>query len=91
MAHETDMWQVHKEGRRNAERVGGERVMERTADYEGFVNELIWYIFNDWGNDDYISIEVMCRKLHKYGLIEKKDGHWMPIETDAEQIDCPWK
>ena len=42
---------------------------------EQFVNELIGYIFA-YPNDDYMTMECLCRKLHKYGLIEKKDGEW---------------
>ena len=42
---------------------------------EQFVNELIGYIFA-YPDDDYMTMECLCRKLHKYGLIEKKDGEW---------------
>ena len=42
---------------------------------EKFVNELIGYIFA-YPDDDYMTMECLCRKLHKYGLIEKKDGEW---------------
>ena len=40
-----------------------------------FVVELIDYIF-EYPDDDYMTMECLCRKLHKYGLIEKKDGEW---------------
>jgi len=42
---------------------------------EQFANELIGYIFA-YPDDDYMTMECLCRKLHKYGLIEKKDGEW---------------
>ena len=42
---------------------------------EAFVNDLIGYIFA-YPYDDYMTMECLCRKLHKYGLIEKKDGEW---------------
>ena len=40
--------------------------------YIKFVNELIHYIFyvSD-GADDYIPIEIICRKLYKYRLLIK--------------------
>ena len=42
---------------------------------EAFVNELIGYIFA-YPDDDYMTMECLCRKLHKHGLIERKDGEW---------------
>jgi len=42
---------------------------------EAFVNELIGYIFA-YPDDDYMTMECLCRKLHKHGLIDKKDGEW---------------
>ena len=42
---------------------------------EKFVNELIGYIFA-YPDDDYMTMECLCRKLHKHGLIDKKDGEW---------------
>jgi len=42
---------------------------------EAFVNELIGYIFA-YPNDDYMTMECLCRKLYKHGLIDKKDGEW---------------
>ena len=45
--------------------------------YRRFVKELIHYIFEFCDNDeDDMSIEVVCRKLHKYGLIDRdKENH----------------
>ena len=42
---------------------------------EQFVNELIGYIFA-YPDDDYMTMECLCRKLYKHGLIDKKDGEW---------------
>ena len=57
---------------------------------EKFVNELIGYIFA-YPDDDYMTMECLCRKLHKHGLIDKKDGEWTCnfIErADTPQTDC---
>lgn len=56
---------------------------------EAFVNELIGYIFA-YPDDDYMTMECLCRKLYKHGLIDKKDGEWTCnfIETvDTPQTD----
>lgn len=58
-----------------------------------FVDELIGYIFA-YPDDDYMTMECLCRKLHKHGLIDKKDGEWTCdfIDTaDTPQTDCGWK
>lgn len=49
-----------------------------------FVAELIDYIFT-YPNDDYMTMECLCRKLHKHGLIDKQDGKYT---TDTPQADC---
>ena len=57
---------------------------------EAFVNELIGYIFA-YPDDDYMTMECLCRKLHKYGLIDKKDGEWtcgFIEQADTPQTDC---
>jgi hypothetical protein len=41
-----------------------------------FVVELIEYIF-EYPDDDYMTMECLCRKLVKYGLIDKKDGYYL--------------
>lgn len=46
------------------------------AKAESFVDELIGYIFT-YPDDDYMTIETLCRKLHKHGLLDKKDGEWI--------------
>ena len=48
--------------------------------YRRFVKELIYYIFEVCDNDeDDMSIEVVCRKLYKYGLIDldKENRLWI--------------
>lgn len=45
------------------------------AKEKGFVDELVGYIFT-YFDDDYTTIETLCRKLYKHGLIDKKDGEW---------------
>ena len=52
---------------------------------EAFVKELIAYIFYVQDeDDDNISAEIMCRKLHKYELIDKGENGWKP----KEELDC---
>lgn len=41
-----------------------------------FVVELIEYIF-EYPDDDYMTMECLCRKLVKYGLIDKEDGYYL--------------
>jgi len=49
-----------------------------------FVAELIDYI-STYPDDDYMTMECLCRKLHKHGLIDKEDGEWV---ADTPQTDC---
>lgn len=58
-----------------------------------FVVELIEYIF-EYPNDDYMTMECLCRKLHKHGLIDKKDGYYLVADdtlrkTEPQTIRCP--
>lgn len=56
---------------------------------EAFVNELIGYVFA-YPDDDYMTMECLCRKLHKHGLIERKDGEWtcnFIKQADTPQTD----
>lgn len=56
-----------------------------------FVDELINYIF-EYPDDDYMTIETLCRKLYKHGLINKKDGEWTCNyieQADTPQTDYP--
>jgi hypothetical protein len=45
-----------------------------------FVDELIDYLFVTCKDDDYITPEVICRKLLKHGLINKYDGQYTTQE-----------
>lgn len=50
-------------------------VILKSFDCMDFVEELRVYIAT---NDvDYIAAEIICRKLHKYGLIDRRAGHWI--------------
>ena len=46
-----------------------------------FVVELIEYIF-EYPDDDYMTMECLCRKLVKHGLIDKVDGYYEPKESE---------
>ena len=72
-----------------------------------FEKELIHYIFHvQDADDDNLSAEVICRKLYKYGLIDRGRGYWRPkkrpkyrwparaihkAEQTEPQTDCAWK
>ena len=44
-----------------------------------FEKELIHYIFHvQDADDDNLSAEVICRKLYKYGLIDRGRSYWRP-------------
>ena len=61
-----------------------------------FVVELIDYIA-EYPDDDYMTMECLCRKLVKYDLIDKKDGYYLVsdgIKADRKtepQTDCSWQ
>ena len=58
-----------------------------------FVVELIDYIA-EYPNDDYMTMECLCRKLFKYGLIDKKDGYYLVadgIMADRKTENCSEK
>lgn len=50
-----------------------------------FVEELTNYIA-EYPDDDYMTMECLCRKLYKHDLIYWADGHWMPLKL-AEQTE----
>lgn len=55
-----------------------------------FVVELIEYLF-EYPDDDYMTMECLCRKLFKYGLIDKKDGYYLVADDTlrkTEQTDA---
>ena len=57
-----------------------------------FVVELIEYIF-EYPDDDYMTMECLCRKLVKHGLMDKADGRYEPKDeptiSKMEQVDEP--
>ena len=60
-----------------------------------FVVELIEYIF-EYPDDDYMTMECLCRKLVKHGLIDKEDGYYLvdkgiKIAEQTEPKECQWK
>ena len=61
-----------------------------------FVAELIEYIFT-YPDDDYMTMECLCRKLVKHGLIDKEDGYYLVskgikvAEQTEPSTDCGWK
>ena len=54
---------------------------------EQFVNELIGYIFA-YPDDDYMTMECLYRKLHKYGLIDKADGYYQTHDIRTNTHEC---
>ena len=56
-----------------------------------FVVELIEYIF-EYPDDDYMTMECLCRKLHKHGLIDKKDGYYLVADDTLRKTEQtePW-
>lgn len=51
-----------------------------------FVVELIEYIF-EYPDDDYMTIECLCRKLHKHGLVDKKDGFYLVADDTLRKTE----
>ena len=54
---------------------------------EQFVNELIGYIFA-YPDDDYMTMECLCRKLVKHGLLDKVDGYYQMHEIRTNTHEC---
>ena len=52
-----------------------------------FVAELIDYIF-EYSDDDYMTMECLCRKLVKYGLLDKADGYYQTHEIRTNTHEC---
>jgi len=51
-----------------------------------FVVELIEYIF-EYPDDDYMTMECLCRKLHKHGLVDKKDGFYLVADDTLRKTE----
>ena len=65
---------------------------EKMDNAEAFLEELIEYLLVTCKDDDYITPEVICRKLAKYGYIELENGYWVNPMADRKtepQIRCP--
>lgn len=54
---------------------------------EQFVNELIGYIFA-YPDDDYMTMECLCRKLVKHGLLDKADGYYQTHDIRTNTHEC---
>lgn len=52
-----------------------------------FVVELIEYIF-EYPDDDYMTMECLCRKLVKHGLIDKVDGYYQTHGIRTNTHEC---
>lgn len=52
-----------------------------------FVAELIDYIF-EYPDDDYMTMECLCRKLVKHGLLDKTDGYYQTHEIRTNTHEC---
>ena len=54
-----------------------------------FVVELIDYIF-EYPDDDYMTMECLCRKLVKHGLLDKADGYYQTHDkTEPSNSEKP--
>lgn len=63
--------------------IGTSAIGEKGKTMTDFEKELIEYVFMYLDQDDPdLPCEVVCRKLYKYGLIDKKDGYWMMKENE---------
>ena len=60
--------------------INKEELLKALKAYE-FVEELTNYIF-EYPNDDYMTMECLCRKLVKHGLLDKADGYYEPKESE---------
>ena len=51
---------------------------------EAFLEELVEYLLVTCKDDDYITPEVICRKLAKYGYIELEGCYWVKPLADRK-------
>ena len=73
-------------------RTDGE-VMRLMGKCDDFVSELINYIA-EYPDDDYMTMECLCRKLVKHGLIDKEDGYYLVdkgIKVAEQTEPSDWK
>ena len=52
-----------------------------------FVEELLDYI-EQYPDDDYMTMECLCRKLVKYHLMSKVDGYYIADRKTEPQTNC---
>ena len=52
-----------------------------------FVVELIEYIF-EYPDDDYMTMECLCRKLAKHRLLDKADGYYQTHDICTNTHEC---
>ena len=66
--------------------INKEELLKALKAYE-FVEELTNYIF-EYPDDDYMTMECLCRKLHKHGLLDKVDGYYQTHEIRTNTHEC---
>ena len=66
--------------------INKEELLKALKAYE-FVEELTNYIF-EYPDDDYMTMECLCRKLVKYGLLGKVDGYYQTHEIRTNTHEC---
>ena len=66
--------------------INKEELLKALKAYE-FVEELTNYIF-EYPDDDYMTMECLCRKLVKHGLLDKVDGYYQTHEIRTNTHEC---
>ena len=66
--------------------INKEGLLKALKAYE-FVEELTNYIF-EYPDDDYMTMECLCRKLVKHGLLDKVDGYYQTHEIRTNTHEC---
>lgn len=64
--------------------INKEELLKALKAYE-FVEELTNYIFA-YPDDDYMTMECLCRKLVKHGLLDKADGYYEPKDEPQTEV-----
>ena len=66
--------------------INKEELLKALKAYE-FVEELTNYIF-EYPDDDYMTMECLCRKLVKHGLLDKADGYYQTHDICTNTHEC---
>lgn len=66
--------------------INKEELLKALKAYE-FVEELTNYIF-EYPDDDYMTMECLCRKLVKHGLLDKADGYYQTHDLRTNTHEC---